>query len=827
MEGLERDDAVADVLPDGDGTAPIDDVAPEDPSAADGEAEAEPGVAGEPEAEAEPEPEPEPEAEAEPEPEAEAEAEPEPEAEPEAEAEPEPEAEAEPEPEPEAEPEAEAVPEPEPEAEAEPEPEPEAVPEPDTEAEAEADREPQPEGEAASVARAPFFTLRGAGEWTPRPPLPVPTPDAGPTAGSEPDPEPVPEPAPDTEPVEPESDPGLGVEPPREREPAMAAAPGVNARVAGPVPVRTSITTAVPVRTHEDPPTAVLPPALAGDRPHRRWKRNLGLVGAAVVVLGGLYVGTLWLWAERVPPGATVAGVPIGGLEAAEAVEALDDGLKVAATDPVPVAVGDHQTGLDPAGAGLAFDAEATVESITGFGLEPARLWGQLFGVSAVDPVSTIDDDALTAAVSDAADDLATPPVDGGIEFVDTQPYPSAPVDGVAVDESAARALLAESWLTAPRPIELPTVVDPPVIGQDEVDRAMDRLARPLASGPISVAVQDQVAEIPAGVLTGAASFVPQGGELALQMDGEALVEAVISRTTDLLSQPADATFTFEAGVPRIVPGEPGTTLEPDDVADAVAGAVTRSDRTAEVELVETDPAESTAELEALGVTEVVSEFSTPLTSEPRRTRNIANGAGKINGTLIRPGEVFSLEEALGPIDADHGYVQAGAIVNGEHVDAWGGGLSQMSTTTYNAAYFAGFELVEHHPHSEWFSRYPEGREATIFTPTLDMRWRNNTPYGALVQSWVEGGRVHVRIWGTPHWTVESSTSRRSNVVYPTTVYSQSPTCEPQSPGNPGFTVTVTRRVLLDDVEQDSESWTVRYRPQNRVVCGPAPEATG
>lgn len=219
----------------------------------------------------------------------------------------------------------------------------------------------------------------------------------------------------------------------------------------------------------------------------------------------------------------------------------------------------------------------------------------------------------------------------------------------------------------------------------------------------------------------------------------------------------------------------------------------------------------------------MVSEFSTPLTSEPRRTVNITNGAEKISGTLIRPGETFSLTEELGPIDSAHGYVQAGAIVNGEHTDAWGGGLSQVSTTTYNAAYFAGMELVEHTPHSEWFSRYPEGREATIFTGLIDMQWRNNTPYGALVQAFVADGRLHVRIWSTPYWTVESSTSGRWGVVSPTTVYSQSPTCSPQSAGNPGFSVEVTRRVLLDGVLADEESWVVTYRPQNRVVCGAEP----
>src|SRR5665648_604827 len=108
-------------------------------------------------------------------------------------------------------------------------------------------------------------------------------------------------------------------------------------------------------------------------------------------------------------------------------------------------------------------------------------------------------------------------------------------------------------------------------------------------------------------------------------------------------------------------------------------------------------------------------------------------------------------------------------------------------------------------------------------TPEINLRWKNNTPYGALVQSWVEGGRVYVRIWSTPYWTVESTTSGRSGVTSPTTVYSQAPTCEAQSAGNSGFTVTVTRRVLLNGVENSTESWTVRYKPQNAIVCGVPP----
>ncbi|MCG2798717.1 MAG: VanW family protein [Cellulomonas sp.] len=351
----------------------------------------------------------------------------------------------------------------------------------------------------------------------------------------------------------------------------------------------------------------------------------------------------------------------------------------------------------------------------------------------------------------------------------------------------------------------------------------MDAQATPLTKGAVTVAVGSAHALLSVANLTGAASFTAADGALTLSLDGAALRGEIVAQLPTLLTPSADAHFDLSSGSPVVVAGTPGTTIDPATLAGAVVAATTREDRTATVALVASDPSQSTASLEALGVKEIVSEFATPLTSEPKRTKNIANGAAIITGTLIRPGETFSLAGALGPVDAAHGYVEAGAIVDGQHTDAWGGGLSQVSTTTYNAAFFAGFELVEHKPHSEYFTRYPEGREATIFAPQLDMKWKNNTPYGALVQAWVADNSLHVRIWGTKYWTVETTTSPRRNVVAPTTVYNTSASCEASGAGNPGFSVTVTRTTSLNGAVANDESWKWTYKAQNKTVCGEAP----
>ncbi|HEY0186536.1 MAG TPA: VanW family protein [Cellulomonas sp.] len=563
------------------------------------------------------------------------------------------------------------------------------------------------------------------------------------------------------------------------------------------------------------------------DRPRRRWLRPLLIAVGVLVLLGGGYVGAAYALADRVPRGTTVAGVDIGGLSSSDAEAALTDALGDLSTEAVPVSAGDITGSIDPTAAGLTFDVSATVDALTGMDLTPQRVWRQLVGGDAEQPVTVVDDAKLAQALDDLTGTLVLAPVDGSIVFTDGQPNAVDAVDGWQLDLDAAGDTLVDTWLTAARPIELSTEVVEPAITQAETEQVLQDVAARVAGSPVTVQVAEQSIELPAEVLTSAATFTPQDSELVLQMDGAALEQAVLDRTTNLLTTASDAYFEFQNDAPVIVAGTAGTSIDQDALATAVAAAASSDDRTATVELVSTDPEQSTAALEALGVTQIVSEFSTPLTSETRRTQNITAGAAAINGTLVLPGETFSLTDALGPIDAEHGFTTAGAIVSGEHTDAWGGGLSQLSTTTYNAAYEAGMEDVEHQPHSEWFTRYPAGREATLYTGSIDMQWKNNTPYGALVQAWVADGYTWVRIWSTPYWTVTSESSEKTNVVQPTIVYSQSATCTAQSAGNPGFTITVTRTVSLNGEVVAVEPYTWRYKAQNQVICGTDPAASG
>ena len=552
----------------------------------------------------------------------------------------------------------------------------------------------------------------------------------------------------------------------------------------------------------------------------RRWPKVLLWTGIALVVAAGVYLGAQWYFADRIPRGTTVAGVEIGGLSSDDAVARLQSELGGIATAPIPVTAGEAATTIDPVVAGLTFDPEATVEGLTDFTLAPGHLLSQIAGGTAVEPVTVVDEEKFDAATEALAVDLSVAAISGTVGFVDGAAVQTAAVDGSALEEDEARAAVVDGWLTAARPLDLPTTAVEPDITQAETDLAFAQ-AQQIASSPVSVTVADQVAELPVTALAAAATFTPTDGDLVLTFNGDTLVEDVIDRTNNLLSSSTDATFVFVDGAPVIQPGVPGTTLDPVALADAVQQAALSDERTVAAELVQSDPAQSTEALQALGVTTKVAEFATPLTNEADRTENLRIAAEKITGVLVKPGETFSLTEAIGPFTRENGYKEAHIIVNGNIVDGVGGGLSQMSTTTYNVGFYAGMVDVEHQPHSYWFTRYPAGREATLFEGQIDMRWRNDSPYGVLLQSWIADGRLYAAAWSTPYYTVETAPPTRSNVVQPTTEHRSGASCVPQASGGAGFSVSVWRKVTVtatgEEVVNETHKW--RYRPQNAVVC--------
>nr|WP_281373022.1 VanW family protein [Kineococcus aurantiacus] len=318
----------------------------------------------------------------------------------------------------------------------------------------------------------------------------------------------------------------------------------------------------------------------------------------------------------------------------------------------------------------------------------------------------------------------------------------------------------------------------------------------------------------------------PVDGRVALVADGEGLQAAVTAADPQFETAPQDARIEIVGDRPQVVPAVAGRAVPAADLATAVTGALTGAapSRRAEVALAESQPGLTTEELSSLGIVERISTFATKLTPDAQRTDNIRIAARYVDGTILRPGEEFSLNDTVGERTPERGFHKAPVISGGRLVDDYGGGVSQLSTTLFNNVFFAGLDEIEHKPHSLYISRYPEGREATLDWRSIDNRFRNDSGHGVYVQAGIVGNQVVVSMYGTKFRDVESITSPRRNVRTGRTVYDTSAGCTPNSTPHTGFTVDVTRVMTpVGGGPEERETWTTVYNSDNRVVCGPDP----
>jgi vancomycin resistance protein YoaR len=231
----------------------------------------------------------------------------------------------------------------------------------------------------------------------------------------------------------------------------------------------------------------------------------------------------------------------------------------------------------------------------------------------------------------------------------------------------------------------------------------------------------------------------------------------------------------------------------------------------------------TTEEAQALGIVEKVSSFTTNFQMSPSAT-NIRVIAEKVDGAVVKPGETFSLNDFTGTRGTAQGYIPANVIEHGVLAKAVGGGISQFATTMFNAVFFAGLQDVHHKTHSFYISRYPAGREATVFDGVIDLAWKNDTDTGIYVQTqWVSGGSITVTFWGTKHVEIESLSGEKRNVTQPSVLDKPAgDDCIPQS-GAAGFDITVTR-VFKDPssgAEIRREKFNTHYVPEAIIHCIP------
>ena len=394
----------------------------------------------------------------------------------------------------------------------------------------------------------------------------------------------------------------------------------------------------------------------------------------------------------------------------------------------------------------------------------------------------------------------------------------SAPAPGTVVDRGALR----QGLRTLPLELGVPLRRQSPAVGIEEA-RVAERTVSRLLDGPREVRFRDGSATLSAATLRSLVTATPLAGRLRVGLDAAGLRAELQPRLGRFERAPANARFVVDGTRVRIAPAAPGRQLDAERIGmSLVTNLAARAHR---ARFVVAQPRLTTRAAKKLRITELVSEFTTNYPCCPPRVSNIKRAATLLDGAIILPGKEFSLNGALGKRTKAKGFVSAPQIFNGRFEDAVGGGISQVATTLFNAAFFSGIELVAHRAHQFYISRYPMGREATVSWGGPELIFRNDWPAAILIKIDATDGGITARFFSTklgrrvttttgePHDRTAPKTVTVTNAALPAGAREVV-----QEAGDGGFTIDYTRQVFRGAKRIRNERYTVKYDAEDAIV---------
>jgi len=552
-----------------------------------------------------------------------------------------------------------------------------------------------------------------------------------------------------------------------------------------------------------------------------------GLFAVVGVLLGLVFAGS----SHELAAGARVAGVDVGGLTQREAVAKLDGLFLDVAGDPVKFAAGGesfafaaNQLGVKPDWAGAVAAAGRAGDGfgpIRGF----RRLHTRFFGAEVL-PRLAVSDAALDFALERIADSVDRAPKDAALvrRGLEIESVPEQIGRRLAREEAAhavVRGLGSLERLHAPIP--LPVVVDAP----DVTARALvpsARRARVALSGHIVLRGARRSFKVSPRRIATLLSLPSDGGS-RLAIAGPRADAYFRSLAERVGKPPANAGFAVSGESVQIVPSRNGTELDIPRAARALLRAATsRTNRVATLTIARAAPELTTAEALAMGIDRRMSAYKTYNSGTSDRITNLRLGVSLLDDTLVPPGGTFSLNETIGERTEEKGFRSAPVIIGTEYAEEVGGGTSQVATTVFNAAWEAGLKITERNPHALYISRYQLGRDATVYWPSLDLEFVNDTTKWVLVKGFAEYDGIVVAIYGGEDRRVDSSPGTM-RITGPVVVEREKdPTLARgrtvvEEGGTPPSATSVTRTIYdSNGTMLRTETWNTSYKSYARII---------
>lgn len=574
-------------------------------------------------------------------------------------------------------------------------------------------------------------------------------------------------------------------------------------------------------------------------------------------------IGYQLLYAGRIFPGVSVAGVDLSGMRPSDAAVRLNETLSYPITGKILFKHGEKAWMASPAQLGMVFDPSAS--ALTAYKLgRSGGLFGALSGQMraggrgvSVSPVIVFDERVAHQYLTQIASQINQPLQEGMLKLEGT--------NVIAQPGQVGRELKIEAtlvYLTG----QLQTFSDGevPLVVQELQPQILDvsaqaEAAKQLLSQPLTLAIPNAVQgdpgpyiynpEVLANLLT--VQRVQNGDQNGLQvaLSPRGIRDLLVPVKSQVDRFPSDAKFVFNDSTLQLelmADSKVGRTLDVDASIKAINEAIGRGEHTATLVINEAQPrVAATATAQELGITQLLySEISYFYGSSQERIQNIEAAAKQFHGVLVAPGETFSMGEHLGDVSLDNGFAEALIIYGGRTIKGVGGGVCQVSTTLFRAVFNAGFPIVERTPHAYRVSYYEQtasggidsrlaGLDATVYFPLVDFKFTNDSPYWILMETYVD---VSAR---TLQWKFYSTSDGRS-VTWDTTGPTNVVTApEPMFEENPelgknemkqvdwaanGADVNVTRTVWKNGAVYFQDTVTTHYEPW-QAICQYGPDS--
>ena len=534
----------------------------------------------------------------------------------------------------------------------------------------------------------------------------------------------------------------------------------------------------------------------------------------------------------RVPAGVEIAGVQVGGMDADAARATLERRARAFADVPVTFTADGRAWRLTPSRLGVDVDWRAAVDAALRQGPEPApvrgfyRLGIRIFGAD-IAPSARAYNAALDYELDKLARAIDRPHREAELRLRGLTPMVVPDRKGRALDRDAAARVIVQALASLQRAsaVELPVKVEAATVTAADLQPVAAQV-RTALSAPVRLAIGPTRFRLPRYRVAELLDL-PGNGDRVLRVGGPG-ADRFFARLTRVLDRkPRDADWAIGAGNRvRLVPARPGRSVDvPEAARNVLRAALSLTNRVAPVVIRQTSPRLTTARAREMDIHELVSAYETIYGGDANRVHNVQLVAHLIDHHLIAPGEEFSFNETTGERTAAKGFLEAPVIINGELQTGLGGGVCQVSTTTFNAAYEAGLKITARTNHALYISHYPLGRDATVNYPDVDLKFVNDTGHWLLLRTFVGSSSLTVALYGTnPHRRVETETA-------PLAVTGGAPTETERDPslyvgeqvtadfGEPSRKTSVERRVfdtngklLYDD------TWRSYYRGEPRIV---------